>query len=365
MKTKYPVPRLAVVVAAVCALICPAPAASGADEPQSAGAWKMQAAWKGHAKEVLRVTFSPDGKIVASLGADGVVKLWDVSRSKQRAALRVPRTTIVGLGYGPDGKTLVTVTANGLIKVWDATTARQKSTVRLAGLRDVVNVGAFASDGKLLATTTGNLGGGPSGEVQLWNVANGKKRGALPGHEMFTYFLTFSPDGKKLASAGERYLGAEFPTGSATQMEVKLWSLSDGKTLCTIPLGGAAAFSPNVKWLATTCTEGKAIKPIGFTKLWDLDKGKQKAALKGHKSYLTALAFSSDGKWLATASADKTVKLWDVASGKEWATLKGHRGTVNGAAFSSDSRMLVTAGADRTVRLWVAAKPSGDPIHKK
>jgi len=365
MKTKYPVPRLAVVVAAVCSLICPAPAACGADEPQAGGAWKMQAVWKGHAEEVLRVAFSPDGTTVASLGADGVVKLWDVSGTKEGATLRVPGTAIVGLGYGPDGKTLVTVTANGLIKVWDATTAREKSTVRLAGMRDVVNVGAFASDGKFLATTTGNLGGGASGEVQLWNVANGKKRGALTGHEMFTYFLTFSPDGKTLASAGERYLGAESPTGSPTQMEVKLWSLSDGKTLRTMPLGAAAAFSPDAKLLATTCTEGKAIKPIGFTKLWDLDKGKEKAALKGHQSYLTALAFSSDGKWLATASADKTVKLWDVAAGKEWATLKGHTGTVNGAAFSSDSCMLVTAGADRTVRLWVVAKPSGDTIHKK
>jgi WD40 repeat protein len=360
-----PFPGLAAVVAAIHFLICPAPAARGADAPKGGDAWKLQAAWKGHAKEVNRLAFSPDGKTVASLGGDGVVKLWDVNGSKERATLRLPRTTIVGCGYGADGKTLITVSADGMIKVWDTTTTRVKSSVSLR-LRDAVILGTFAADGKVLATTTGNLArGGAPGEVQLWDVARAKKRGALTGHEMFTTFLTFSADGKKLATAGERYVGVDAPSGNPTQTDVKLWNLANGKDLGTMPLGAVAAFSPDNKLLATSCTEGKAVKPTGFAKLWDLGTGKEKGALKGHTSYLTALAFSLDGKLLASASADKTVKLWDVAAVKELATLKGHTGAVNAVAFSPDGQMLVTAGADRTVRLWVVTKPSGDSKNRK
>jgi WD40 repeat protein len=350
-------------------LIVSALAVRGAD-PAPGGAWKMQAVWKGQAREATAVAFSPDGKTAASLGSDGVIIVWDVAAGKVKATLRIARTSIVGFGYGPEGKTLMAVSQSGIIKVWDPATAREKSTVRLA-MRGGLAHAEFSADGKILATTwdeNSNFGGAP-GQVVLWTTANGKRRGALIGNETSTYFLRFSPDGKKLATGGENCLDFGQPKnaqGVPLTYSVKLWNLADGKNLGAMPLGTVAAFSPDGKLLATNSTGSKPGKETGYVRLWDLTKNKQKAILKGdHTSWLAALTFSPDSKLIATASDDKRARVWDAATGKVLATLKGHTGTVNGVAFGPDGQSLLTVSADKTVRLWVAPKSPGESKDKK
>src|SRR5215475_13643459 len=90
-------------------------------------------------------------------------------------------------------------------------------------------------------------------------------------------------------------------------------------------------------------------------KLWDVGTRQQLVTLKGHRSPVTSIAFSSDGKTLATGSEDKTIKLWDVGMRRELATLKGHGDKVLSVAFSPDGNTLGTGSSDRTVRLWIAA----------
>ena len=98
----------------------------------------------------------------------------------------------------------------------------------------------------------------------------------------------------------------------------------------------------------------------GQVRLWDAATRKETAVLKGHADEVLAVAFSPDGKTLATGSKDQTVKLWDVATGKETATLRGHESTVAAVAFSPDGKTLATAGGhDKTVRLWDAAAGEG------
>jgi WD40 repeat protein len=91
--------------------------------------------------------------------------------------------------------------------------------------------------------------------------------------------------------------------------------------------------------------------------LWDVATGHQRAVLQGHTYWIGSLAFSGDGKTLASGSADQTVRLWDLATGQQRALLKGHTGIVHSVAFSPDGKTLASAGGfpDNTVRLWDAA----------
>ncbi len=106
----------------------------------------------------------------------------------------------------------------------------------------------------------------------------------------------------------------------------------------------AAAFSADGKIPATATSKN--------IKLWEVATGKELATLNGHTDLVWSLAFSPDGKTLASGSWDNTIKLWDVASGKERSTLKGHTDEVWCVAYSPDGKLLVTGSKDKTIRLW-------------
>ncbi|MDA2913697.1 protein kinase [Acidobacteriia bacterium AH_259_A11_L15] len=159
-------------------------------------------------------------------------------------------------------------------------------------------------------------------------------RHTLTGHTWWVSAVTFSPDGRWLASANHDYT------------VIKLWEVTSGREVRTLRGGGRApAFSPDGRWLASASTDNTV-------KLWEVTSGRLVRTLTGHTSSVNAVAFSPDGRWLASASRDWTVRLWEVASGRLVRTLTGHTNDVSAVAFSPDGRWLASCSSDKTVKLW-------------
>ncbi|MEG4188954.1 WD40 repeat domain-containing protein, partial [Microcoleus sp. Pol17_C1] len=323
---------------------------------------------QGHSDVVWSVSFSPDGKTLASASDDKTIKLWDVTTGKQIRTLQGHSYRVTSVSFSPDGKTLASGSIDKTIKLWDVTTGKQIRT--LQGHSDVVWSVSFSPDGKTLASASEDK------TIKLWDVTTGKQIRTLQGHSYRVWSVSFSPDGKTLASA----------SGDNT---IKLWDVTIGEEIRTWQSSSvmSVSFSPDGKTLASA-SEDKTIKlwevttgeeirtlqghsslvrsvsfsPDGQTlasasddktiKLWDVTTGKQIPTLQGQSSWLWSVSFSPDGKTLASASQDKTIKLWDVTTGEEIRTLQGHSDVVWSVSFSPDGKTLASASIDKTIKLW-------------
>jgi WD40 repeat protein len=313
--------------------------------PLSAQERKPQATLEGHTRAVESLSFSPDGKTLASACTHCSIKLWDVPTGRNRTTLKEESPYLWGwVAFSPDGKMLATGGFFNKVKLWDVRTLKGK--ILLDERRQCPEtVVVFSPDGKTLAS-----GGVCRGEMELFDVASGKSKATLAtwkgANPEGVLAMAFTPDGKTLVSAGR-------------PDEIKLWDVATGKNTGTRkapenfggtglfpPPNAAAAFSSDGKRLATTTSKENSIT------LWEVATGKLQFTLKGHTAYVGSVAFSADGKTLASGCEDGTIKLWDVTGGKELATLKGHAGGVRCLAFSADGKVLGSGSADKTIKLW-------------
>jgi WD40 repeat protein len=267
------------------------------DQPPKDYPGILRAVFKGHTDRINCVAVRHDGKLVASGGADKTVRLWDVTTGKEQRVLR-HSNPVRGVAFSSDGKKLVTADANKPV-LWNVETGEKLATLdEVPG--PIIQV-AFTADGK-------TVGAAGSRSGRLWDVKTGMEKLKFEGR------FAFSPDGKTLATC---------PVGGSIQ----LWDLRTGTKGITLeghkgPVF-ALAFAPDGKTLASGPFAGgqKGTGPDKSIKLWDVEKGNERASLVGHLKGIYYLIFSPDGKMLLAADFNGSMKLWDVEKGRVKATL--------------------------------------------
>jgi WD40 repeat protein len=246
-----------------------------------------------------RFAFSADGKTLAAVCDDRKLRFIEVSTGKELGKMdwKSPRTH--GLAFSPDGKTLASSEVVQEGQRWfEVVSIRKVPSGDLVAQSPFCQAWAlaFAPDGKTLATSTGG------GTIQFWDSATGKEVRPNHGHTGLVVGLVFAPDGKTLLSQGD----------DAT---IRWWDLKTGKQQRQIEaqpesLAGCMVFSPDGKTLAAISAHPWHVG------LYDAATGKNLRRLEGHKGPSYTLAFTPDGKELASAERDGPTLVWDPATGR-------------------------------------------------
>jgi WD40 repeat protein/serine/threonine protein kinase len=297
---------------------------------------------------IFQLAFSPDGRRVAAACADGIARLFDAATGQ---ALRTivhgsdggRFGSVMGVAFSPNGRLLATASANHTLKLWSAKTGQRVLTLR--GHTQSVWSVAFNPDGKLLAS------GSADKTVKLWDTVTGRVVHTLKGNVDYRCGAAFSPDGRRLAWVSQdgknqyRVRLCDVRTGQEEELRLPPYPR---------PISMPVFSSDGSRILAHVEQQG--------TKAWDAKTGREILSLPIVTKVITAL--HPDGRRLATVGSDNSVQLRDTTTGEVMLTLRGHTSPIMALAFSSDGRRLASGDQFATVRIWDATplpqKPKGE-----
>lgn len=365
-----------------------------------------------HQMQVTAAAFAPDGKRVltgACSSEKGEARLWDAATGKPLGESLAHPGTVEKVAFSPGGNTLL-IWGAATLRTWDATSGKRLSEAQVSHGR--VDCSVLSPDGKVLLT------GSTDKTARLWDTTTGKLIDKPLRHHGRVQAVAFASNGKTAFTASNAYRlhwGWDLATGKPLEIDEDRTTVSsrpdvlaisdDGQTLVLAEqqdralLGRvtpfvyfvdaataqiyddnrfehsepvlAAAFSPDGELLVTGSADRTA-------RLWKAGLRKKKpyrgpktggsyyseTPVGGpfkHQGFVTAVAFSRDGKTILTGSADRTARLWDVATGEPVGEPLQHSATVSAVAFSPDGNMILTASAE-AAQLWDTdtRKPIGD-----
>jgi WD40 repeat protein len=305
---------------------------------------------KGHGAQVWDVTFSPDGKRIASASLDNTLKIWDTATGKDLLTFTGHTQGVAAVSFSPDGTQLASGSFDGSVKLWDAATGREFFTIKFGekGLAQVTTV-QFSPDGKWLVI------GAAESQVRFWDAKSGQELFTLTNPDWSTQGLivnaiSLSPDGNRLAIS----LGNQ--AGNSGKIEI--WDLPTRQRMLTLYEGSVY---PSWSKQMTFSPDGTRFVFSGLdtTPIWDVATGKQLLRINAG---VNTIVYSSDGRHLFSASGGGKAQVWDAATGGLLLTLLGTDRIVETAAANSDciydvpadwcGTRLVTGASDGSLKVW-------------
>jgi WD40 repeat protein len=283
---------------------------------------------EGRSSWVRAVAYSPDGRQLALGSTDRSVSIWETRTGREILNLAGHTGTVRSVAYSPDGTRVVSGAADSSVRVWDAASGRELMALR--GHGSVVRAVACDPAGRFI------LSGSSDATIKVWDALTGEELWTFAGHAGEVNALAYSPDGFYIASG-------------SSDRTVKIWDLAGGSPRTFQGHAAAVvsvAYSPNGARLASGSADGTV-------KIWDVETGRELETLSGYSTHIKSrLAYSPNGMFLAAAMDDNTVAILSVESGGEPRVLRGHAGEVYDLAYSPDRRHLVSASLDGTTRVW-------------
>lgn len=288
---------------------------------------------EGHQANLSHISYSPDGKVIATAGADGV-RLRDAVSQRTLVATGSTASAVHAMVFSPDSRFLgIALVDDPTAQVWHVLSG--SCVANLRGHTKYVEALAFSPAGDRLATTS------EDNTARLWKTDTWEPVTVLKGHPSRVTGVCFSPDSRHVVTVS---------AGSMPHM----WNAATGEKVSVykgaIDNFNKAAYSPAGDLVATPGGQRNVY-------LWDPENGRQLAVLKGHTfsrgmADINAIAFAADGRLLASVSTDRTVRLWDTKTATELAVCRGHADGVDGLRFRPSRKELATWSKDNTVRLW-------------
>ena len=348
-----------------------------------------------HASTVTKLRFSPDGRLIATRAKDGAFRLWDASNGQPIGPILDRDVSNAAIMFSPDSKVVLNIHSGGTASLL-STSSGSRVGVALSHGKDI-SIAGFSPDGRYLIT------GSMDHTARIWDAATGRPVGSALRHQLPVKDVAFSPSGRLVLTASDdstvklweideigtapstpdlgnrpvaeaRTLTIPRPgipfnvavfspdrtrvlVGSATTGVARLIETERGQ-----PIGPpmvhrwskvrAVAFSPDGRRIATSSHPGSGDESEGVNttcQVWDVETAKPDTPIFPHRNYVSALAFSPDGKVLAAGDYGGEVKLWNVSNGTNPRPVFRAGSIVHCVAFSPEGRLLA-AGTDEPVQ---------------